>query len=402
MRYGGEKDVKVLATAGLFALLLCFWPAGPRQANPAEELPTARPGTVRITVAAVGDLLMHLPIVNSVHDEPTDSYNFGAVFAPVSVYLSAADYTLANLETRLAGPANGYRGYPRLNTPADLAYYLRAAGVDLVATANNHSLDMGWDGIVATLDTLDGCGLAHVGTYRSAEEKAIPLIVDVGGVRLGILNYTASTNGLPVPPGKDFAVNVISPGAIEAEARAARAWGADLVVAILHFGDEYQRRPDADQRRLVEELVRNGVDVIVGAHSHVVQPIERISVPRDGKPYSAVVAYSLGNFLSNQRDRYRDSGIILYLEIEKSEQGTTVQGVRYLPVWVQKRQAEESLSFRILPVHPQISPATDVTPSAADQQRMDQVWREMSAQLNNPAADIRPVDAKVFSAQTPP
>ena len=113
-----------------------------------------------ITVAAVGDVMPHMPILNSVRDLQTGSYDFGPVFAPIAPYLAKPDYTLANLETRLAGPGPGFSGYPRLNSPAELAYALKGAGVDLLATANNHSLDLGWDGITGTLDRLDAAGLA--------------------------------------------------------------------------------------------------------------------------------------------------------------------------------------------------------------------------------------------------
>ncbi|MEW5761711.1 MAG: CapA family protein [Bacillota bacterium] len=387
--------IQVLAAAalvGLVSFVFLLRPGPPQVTAPLTAAETEHPAV--ITLAAVGDLLMHMPVVNAARDGQSGTYDFSAIFAPVRPYISFPDFAIANLETRLAGAARGYCGYPLFNTPAQLAYDLRKAGVDLVATANNHSLDMGWDGIVQTLDNLDAAGVAHVGTYRNATEKATPFIADVHGVRVAILNYTASTNGLPVPPGKDFAVNILDPQVVVAEARAARRMDADLVVAILHFGNEYQRWPTQEQRQLARELCAGGVDVIIGSHPHVVQPIERLTVMRNGKTYGCVVAYSLGNFISNQRWRYSDSGIVLYLRIEKDHHGTRIRSVEYLPVWVQKKAVAGRWIYRVLPVTPDI-PAAATSLTDPERQRMAEVWEELTTHLNNPAQGIFPYVAAV-------
>ena len=384
----------ILAVA-FFAGLTLMQIVGPKRANLARAAEEAAPSApVRITLAAAGDVMMHMPIVESAYDKETKSYDFAPLFAPVAPYLRGADYALANLETRLAAPGRKFSGYPRFNSPAELAEQLRAAGIGLLATANNHSLDMGWEGVVSTLQALDNCGLAHVGTYRSPEEKATPLMVNVRGVRLGILNYAGATNGLPIPAGKEFAVNLLTPEAIQAEANAARAMGADLVIALLHFGNEYSRKPEAGQRELAKQFIANGVDVIIGSHAHVVQPIEKITVMRGGKPYQGVVAYSLGNFISNQRERYRDSGIILYLQIEKNGRETSVTRISYLPVWVQKSGPINAARFRIVPVHGQIPAASDLPLTDKDRGRMQQVWEELTEQLNDKEAGIGPVEVE--------
>ncbi|MDD3926521.1 MAG: CapA family protein [bacterium] len=359
----------------------CFNPPSTAPAPPAE------PQVKRITVAAVGDLLMHKPIVTSAF-RGNGAYSFAPIFAPVAPYLKAADYTIANLETRLAGAERGYSGYPRFNSPASLAVSLREAGIDLLATANNHSLDMGVKGITATLDSIDKAGLAHVGTARGAAEQAKPFIADVNGIKLGVLNYTAETNGIPLPGGSEFALNILRPDRVTAEAADLRARGADIVLAVLHFGREYQRVPDEVQRKLADDLCRNGVDVIIGSHPHVVQPVEKIEVEREGRPYTCIVAYSLGNFISNQRDRYRDSGIILYLEIDKDDAGTRVTRAGYLPVWVQRSFASGSAGYRVLPAHPGSIPATDLPLSEQDKTRLNEVGQELSAHLDKPDQGI--------------
>ncbi len=392
--YPGRHAMRRLSAAIMASILLLV--AGCLQQR--QTAPTLQPApnqAVRITVAAAGDLLMHNTVVNSAYDSATRHYDFSPEFAAIAPYLSSPDYTIANLETRLAGPSFGYAGYPRFNSPAELAQAVREAGVDLLSTANNHSLDMGWPGIVNTLNNLDAAGMAHIGTYRTPAEKASPLIVDVRGIKLAWLNYTATTNGLSLPPGKGFALNLLSPEAVAAEAREARRGGADLVLAMIHFGNEYQRYPDANQRQIASQLAASGVDVIINSHPHVVQPIEVLSVQRDdGRTHNCIVAYSLGNLIADQRWRYSDSGIILYLDIVKDQAGTRVQGASYLPVYVQKSTTAGRLRFRVLPVSPAIPVAADNSLTAADKTRMAQVWAELTAHLNDPGHGISPYQAQ--------
>ena len=347
---------------------------------------------VEITVAAVGDVLTHMPIVNSVRDSKTGSYFFGPIFSPIAPYLRAADYTVANLETRLAGAAAGYSGYPLFNSPRELAYALKDIGIDLAATANNHSLDMGWNGIVKTLDNLDLAQLAHVGTYRSAKEKAEPFVVDIRGIQVGFINYTASLNGLPVPKDHPYAVDVLDVERVADDAATARAWGADVVIAILHYGTEYVREPSEEQVDLSRELLSRGVDVILGSHPHQVQPISHVFEYNGWKVTDKYVAYSLGNFVSNQPWRYSDSGIVAYVHIEKRGLRAFVTGVSYLPVYVQKGRAAGKVSYRVVPVLPGLEPDTDIPLSDAQRQRMAAVWEELLPLLYSPNEGISPLD----------
>lgn len=348
---------------------------------------TTTEAPISITIAAVGDVLTHLSIVNSVKDWETGSYDFRPVFAPIAAYLARADYAVANLETRLGGAEAGYSGYPRFNSPDSLAYALRMAGVDLVATANNHSLDLGWDGIVRTLDTLDTAGLAHVGTYRSGLEKATPVIVNIRGIRVAFLNYTSYLNGL-LPPAEHaaYAVNALDAEAVAQDAMIARLWGADAVIALLHWGREYEREPSTAQLDLAQEILSHGVDVILGSHPHVVQPIAHsLQYARGNDKY---VVYSLGNFVSAQTWRYSDSGLIAYVHLQKKGLRTSVTGVSYLPVYVQRSTAQAPLRYRVLPVFPGLEPETDAALTERDKARMDQVWEELRAMLYRPDENI--------------
>ena len=360
-------------------------------------------GPTRITIAAVGDIMVHDPQIPAALDPATGLYDFFPSFAPIAPYLKGADYAIGNFETRTAGAARGYSGFPAFNSPDAIAKAVKDSGIDLVGTANNHSLDMDYDGLATTLDVLDGFNLSHVGTYRSAAEQKKPFIATIQGVKVAFLNYTQDTNGSSRPTDKPWSLNLLGDGsACIAEAKAAREQGADLVVAFLHWGREYERAPDSSQRTTGTRLLQNGVDVIIGAHPHVVQPIERLTVDRGGKPFEAYVAYSLGNFLSNQREQYQDSGIILYLDIEKGADGTRVTGVRYLPTYVEKQPVGDGNQWRVLPVHPDVQPVTDVPLNAESLARMTGVWQELTSLLGNPASHVTAFSAADVAAVTEP
>jgi poly-gamma-glutamate capsule biosynthesis protein CapA/YwtB (metallophosphatase superfamily) len=354
---------------------------------------TTTAGPIDITVAFAGDVLPHESILEAARDPRTGSYDFESILAPVAPYLRGADYTVANLETRLAGPNKGYTGYPLMNSPTELAYALKAAGVDLAATANNHSLDQGWEGIVGTLDRLDGAGLAHVGTYRSSVERDTPLVVNIQGIKVGFLNYTAELNGLTPPMEQEkYAVNTLDPDVVAADAANARIYGADIVIAVLHYGDEFEREPSEEQLEVSQEILSRGVDVIMGAHPHVVQPIAHVVQYSSWKSIGKYAAYSLGNFLSNQRWRYSDSGIVAYVHMEKRGLRTVVTGVSYLPVYVQRSAAESPVRYRVLPVLPGVAPQTDVPLTAREEERMAEVWEELREVLYRPDENIAPLD----------
>ncbi len=346
----------------------------------------------RITIAAVGDVMPHDAILDSVYDPQTESYDFRPVLAPARSYLAEADYAVANLETRLAGAEAGYTGYPVFNSPLSLGYALKMTGIDLVATANNHALDQGWEGLVGTLDRLDSIGLASVGTYRSAKERSRPFVVDIRGIKVGFLNYTEWLNGLSLPEGhEDYAVSMLDVDIVAQDAALARMWGADVVIALLHWGDEYERQPNENQVELAEEIRSRGVDVILGSHPHVVQPIEHVFEYENWRMKDKYVAYSLGNFLSAQRERYRDSGLMAYVHIEKRGLRTYVTGLSYLPVYVQVTPGESSEQFRVLPVLLGSQPDTDIELTADDEERMTAIWQEARDMLYRPGQDISPL-----------
>jgi hypothetical protein len=225
------------------------------------------------------------------------------------------------------------------------------------------------------------------------------VVVDINGIKVGFLNYATWLNGLELPAEQmAYAVNVLDVDKVAQEAMLARMWGADVVIAILHYGNEYERQPSGEQIKVsqgtvdYEGILSRGVDVIIGHHPHVVQPIAHVLQYAAWKANDTYVAYSLGNFVSAQRKRYTDSGIIAYVHIEKHGLRVSVTGISYLPVYVQRSALTYPVAYRVVPVLPGLASGTDVPLTQADQDRMDQVWEELDAMLYRPDERIEPLD----------
>lgn len=257
------------------------------------------PPKTRLTVAAAGDLLVHPPLTEQAAKDARAAghagHDFTQVLASIASVVSAADLAICHMETPLALPAGPFTGFPIFSVPPELADAAARAGFDTCSTASNHSLDTGMDGVQRTLDNLDRVGLRHTGTARDADEARTPNIIDVGGVKVAQLSYTFSFNGVPLPEGMPWAANLIDDKAILAEARQARAQGAEIVILSLQWGTEYQNAADDGQIGLAQQLLAGPeIDLIIGHHVHVVQPFEKI-----GRTW---VAYGLGNLTTRFPD----------------------------------------------------------------------------------------------------
>ena len=305
-----------------------------------------------LTLNAVGDIVMHLPIVNSAQ-KPDGSYDFRPIFKHMRPYLSQADLSVAVLETQLEAPGQKYSGYPCFNSPGAIADAIAWSGIDLVFLAHNHSMDQGFPGINQTIAYLDRIGLHHTGCNLNPQGPRYR-ILEKDQIRLAFFSYTTTTNGIPLPKGKDWAVNMLDYNRIAVDIQHAKRFGADGIVFALHTGIEYQREPTPEQLEIVEKLLALGVDIVLGSHVHVVQPIEvpigESIVP--GRHRTYFIAYSLGNFLSNQRWRYSDCGIIVSLKLVKEPTwpGIRIAGASYLPLWVYRYREKERLHYEIIPL----------------------------------------------------
>lgn len=209
------------------------------------------------------------------YNSTSKDYDFSNVFKNIEDYIKNADITVGNLETTFAGSYRGYTGYPTFNTPEVLGQNLKDIGFDVLCTANNHSMDKGYSGIESTLNFLDEYGLDHYGTARSSEEQNTILVKDVNGIKIAFLAYTYGTNGITIPSGKEYSVNLIDKELIKEHITLAKSKEVDVICVSMHWGTEYRLTPHSSQEELADFLFENGVDIILGSHPHVLEPMEK-------------------------------------------------------------------------------------------------------------------------------
>ncbi|MBC8043653.1 MAG: CapA family protein, partial [Rhizobacter sp.] len=320
-----------------------------------------KPQPVRITIGAVGDLMCHVPQLEAAK-QPDGSYAFDSVFTDIAPLIAAPDFMIGNLETVLAGEkANGYTGYPNFNTPDTYAAAMQRTGFDVLTTANNHSFDRDEPGVLRTLDVLDSLKIPHTGTARTAAARDSLLIVDVKGIRLGILAYTYGINGNRLPKTKEYLINFIDTALVKKDVERMNLLPAaqrpDKIIACIHWGREYKPQPDEAQRILAGQLFTLGVDIIFGAHPHVIQPAERKIVVRGNALALCFIIYSMGNFVSAQRTKPRDTGAMVFIGLEKNfETGTTsITETSFIPTYVHLSKENQKPKFQVLPVPQTIS-----------------------------------------------
>ena len=270
----------------------------------------------KISLVAIGDIMCHNSQFKDAYKEGT--YDFSYVFTDIKTYIEYADIAIGNLETTFAGSKKGYSGYPQFNTPETLAYNLKDIGIDVLTTTNNHCLDSGYNGIESTIDFLDQAEIAHTGTFKSPEDQNTILFKEVNGIKIAFLAYTYGTNGIPIPKGKEYCVNLINKEFILSQLDLAKKGNPDIICISMHWGVEYQRHPNDEQLDLTDFLFNNGVDIILGSHPHVLQPFEKREITlEDGTKKDGFVIYSLGNFMAAQNKENTRNSIILNLGITK-------------------------------------------------------------------------------------
>jgi len=301
--------------------------------------PAPLPPLRSVRIRAVGDLITHQVQLDSAK-QADGSYDFHPQYARIAGVLADADYTIANLETTIGRKDNrAYSGFPNFNTPESLLDTLKDAGIDFLTLANNHILDRGFEGLQLTVDNVARWGFDYAGANRTPEEKARTVVVDAGGVRLGMLCYTEMTNGMPKKkdksPARQYGVNYLEDADFSEDVRRLREAGAEVVIALPHWGVEYRREPTERMQSDARKLVAAGVDVVLGSHPHMVQPVTTLTVVTEsGEARRGLVAYSLGNFISNQGKRYTDSGILLDFTLQEREAGGfDVTDVKVMPTF---------------------------------------------------------------------
>ena len=312
---------------------------------------------ITFTLATTGDIMCHNTNFLDAYNSSTKSYDFSYYFTDIKQYLQEADITVGNLETTLSGAKRGYSGYPTFNTPEILAKNLKSAGFNVVSTANNHCMDKGYSGIESTIKFLDEADLAHTGTFKSKKDQETILIKNVKGVNIAFLSFTYGTNGIPVPKDKSYAVNLIDKSLIKSQIELAKKENPDLICVSMHWGIEYQTKANKEQEKLADFLFENGVDIILGNHSHVPQQMEKREIKLDdGTTKDGFVIYSLGNFMANQNKQYTNDSAILKLEItkHKGEGKITIDKATYTPTYMYKNPSKSTKKFKILDINTEI------------------------------------------------
>lgn len=309
------------------------------------------------TIAATGDLLMHSPIYNNAKVD--GGYNFDNIFTYLSQYASKADYAVANLETTLRGTEDGkqYSGYPQFNCPDEIVDAVKKSGFDMLLTANNHTYDTYLKGLLRTQEVISAAGIDYLGTIKEETAKKYT-VKEINGIKIGMLCYTYQTssgndgevhlNGIPLNKDARGLVNAFSYSnldkfysEVETHISNMKNDGAEAIVLYIHWGEEYQIKENKNQNKIAQQMCNLGVDVIVGGHAHVVQPIELLTSEID-ENHKTVCLYSMGNAVSNQRiarasikTGHTEDGVLFSFTFAKYSDGTVLlESADILPTWV--------------------------------------------------------------------
>jgi poly-gamma-glutamate capsule biosynthesis protein CapA/YwtB (metallophosphatase superfamily) len=301
--------------------------------------------TETATIGAVGDILIHDWVYEDAKTDQT--YDFKPMLTNVKSLLQKPDYLLANQETILGGVQMGLSSYPTFNSPQEVGDAIIDASVDIVSTANNHSLDKGEKGILAEIDYFNRVGLPYVGAFKDSTDQQTLRVQNINGINLAFLSYTYGTNGIPVPKGKEYLVNLIDQEKMKQEIHRAKQ-EADVVIMSIHWGNEYQRIPSQQQKDLAQFLVNEGVNIIFGHHPHVLQPMQWLT---DANGRKAFVIYSLGNFISGQMRDYKDIGGLATIDIKKTinDKGIEIEisNPTFTPTYVSNQKLQ---NYRVVPL----------------------------------------------------
>ncbi|GHV81611.1 capsular polysaccharide biosynthesis protein [Spirochaetia bacterium] len=306
----------------------------------------AAPESNTLTLIAAGDNLYHDVMIRP-SDKKNNAYNFDTYYAFVKPLIENADIAFVNQETVLGGERFGFSGYPQFNTPQEAGDALVAAGFDVISHATNHIMDKGEAAVFAAMDFWDARpDIKYLGIHRKPEQRDKQIIIEKNNIKIGFLAYTYGTNGLPVPKDKPYLVSLIDTAVMAKEIDALRP-NCDFLIVAMHWGNEYEHTYSAQQKRLAEFLAEHRVDLVIGHHPHVLQPVETISRSDGG---TMLCVYSLGNFISAQTEWPRLLGGLLYLGIKKSvaDSKITIEKAGVIPVVTHYETGHTN--FRIYPL----------------------------------------------------
>lgn len=296
-----------------------------------------------ITLFFVGDVMQHAPQITGAWNPTKQEHDYKHCFQYIQPYWEKADYVIANLETTLDN--QNFSGYPQFCAPWQLARDLKACGVNILTTNNNHSCDKGHKGITKTIHYLDSLQIPHTGTFQDTASwlAQTPLYIRHGNFKIALLSYTYGTNGIPVTHGQ--VVSMIDSSIMVQQIRQACADTATNIIIMIHWGIEYATSQNPEQEKIAALLHQNGADIVIGSHPHVVQPLEyRIN----GEDTTGITVYSLGNFISNQSKRYTNGGIGVQLRLTRTT-GKTHYKMQYLSNYVHRPVENGVRRYYIIP-----------------------------------------------------
>lgn len=305
-------------------------------------------GSAEATLLFVGDAMQHQDQLDRARQLGDGQYDYSECFTLISPVIKEADYAVVNLEVPLGGGKGGYTGFPCFSAPDEFAAALKDAGFDLFLTANNHTLDRSDYGLRRTIQVLDSLQVDHTGTFidKDNRKQLMPLIKEVNGIKIAFLNYTYGTNGLEPKDGAEVAL--LDKEQIAADIRSAREKGAELIVAMPHWGVEYVLTENAHQRDMAQFMIDEGVDMIIGGHPHVIQPMKVIRSEKHDK--DVLVVYSLGNFISNMKTNDTRGGALVNVRVERPADGPArFKSASYDTLYAAKPDGSAQSNYRVIP-----------------------------------------------------
>ncbi|MBS2969126.1 CapA family protein [Metabacillus sp. KIGAM252] len=323
--------------------------------HPSNHLSNSyKPYKAEALLSAAGDFLVHSQVYTDALTGQ-NKYNFNPMLQEIRSFFKDADLAFINQESVLGGASIGVSSYPSFNSPYEAGDALINAGIDIVNMANNHTLDKGPGGIYNAITYYEKKGLTYIGAYKNTRDSLTPRVINKNGIKFGFLGYTYGTNGIPVPSGKRFLVNLMDVEKMKRDIKEIKPL-SDFVIVSVHWGMEYQRFPNEDQERIAAILADAGTDVIIGHHPHVLQPMEWIA-GKNGR--RTLVVYSLGNFLSGQQGEYKDIGGIVQIPFTKSSSGTSVKASvgnpEFIPTIVTNQDKEKYRVKILKDVNPKLN-----------------------------------------------
>lgn len=399
-----SNKFKTLSTVILLLLSLIFISCNNESIETISSIPEETYDPIEINIVAAGDLVMHMPVVNSAYDSKNNTYNFDDIFKNVKEYISDADLAICNNETSYLGPKSTFSGYPTFNSPEEILDSVKNTGFDILTSAHNHTLDKGIDGFNGTITEITERNIGLLGIRNNIEEKNY-IVKDVNGIKIGITNYTYSTydnygnntlNGIPIPKELESKINTFAEKTLDKDLENMKTTydnmindGAEFTIFYIHWGNEYQQSPSKYQENIAQKLNSYGIDAIIGSHPHVVQPIRKIINETNSK--ETLVCYSLGNFLSNQSretigNARSEDGLMVKLTIYKDEfNKVSLKSYESEPTWVYRSYNKNGKSkYNIMLLKDIISDDESLeafSPSTID--RMKSSYNETEKVINN-------------------